>query len=175
MGNSMPNGNRRPGLISLGFSLIELLVVIAIIGVLAGIITVATSGARVKARDVMRKSDLSRLGQLLYGSACYLPQAGAGDYDIADLAPELAAKYPQAANYVSLLPKDPKTGSDTQTRYNYIVSAGAAHCALYANLENADEPVTLPSFSAPTPGGGTGVLRGAAGWNGSDKYYQIGK
>jgi prepilin-type N-terminal cleavage/methylation domain-containing protein len=67
----------------LGFSLIEILVVIGIIGVLASVVLIATSGARKKARDVKRKTDLVQMGRFLYSSSCYVPESGDGDYDLA--------------------------------------------------------------------------------------------
>jgi prepilin-type N-terminal cleavage/methylation domain-containing protein len=159
-----------------GFSLIELLVVIAIIGILAAIITIATSSARTKARDVKRKTDLATAGKFLSASSCYMPNAGAGDYDILDLIDELKLKYPQYSQYASMIPKDPRKGNSLQAYYRYAVSPDGGHCVLYANLENKEENITLPELSAPAPGGGTGILKATEnGWNGTDIYYQIGK
>jgi hypothetical protein len=101
-----------------------------------------------------------------------VPTAGVGEYDISDLTAELMVKYPQYATQLTNIPRDPSIGTQTESHYRYIVSAGGK-CALYANLEKADTPVTL-SLTAPTAGGGTGVLQGTTGGpNGSNKYFQV--
>lgn len=156
-----------------GFTLIEVLVVVAIIGILATIILILASSALPRARDAKRKTEIAQIGRFMAGS-CYMPDAGDGEYDLADLIPELRAKYSQYAEMFSNIPKDPKSGTEIRSFYMYIVSDGGVKCALYANLENKDEKVTLPLISLPTPGGGTGIFASENnGWNGSPKYFQI--
>ena len=161
-----------------GFTLVEILVVIGIIAVLATIVTVAVQPALKKARDAKRKIDLAQIGRFMAGGgSCYQPSAGPGTYDLADLFTEIMAKFPQAAAFISQVPRDPRGGSNSQTFYIYTYSvneAGQAGCILSANLENAAEPVTISGINQPTPGRGTGVLQAAApGRNGSDKYFQV--
>lgn len=159
----MPDKNK-------GFTLIEILAVIAIIGALAGLALVYFGGATAKARDGKRINDLNQIGRFL-SFGCLTPEAGAGEYDLNRLIAEYAAKYPQYASSIPKNLRDPKTGSDEASGYKYIVTADNK-CALYANLENGAAEVSLTGISEPAPGGGKGVFRGAAGWNGSDKYFQ---
>jgi len=95
-----------------GFTLIELLVVIAIIGILASIVLVSLGGARAKARDATRQSDLRQiqLAQEMYYDS-QSPTAYATGTDILVAA--------------GLLPKvleDPVTG------YDYCGEATSSEC-----------------------------------------------
>jgi len=154
------------------FTLIELLVVVGIIAILATLILFAVNGARSKARDSVRKSEISQIGQFMT-LACYVPEAGAGEYDLAEIAQELKTKYTGFERMFKRTPKDPRVGTDAQTFYRYLVVDGGADCAMYANLENKNEPVTLPDFTAPTAGGGKGVFQAAEeGWNNSNRFFQ---
>jgi prepilin-type N-terminal cleavage/methylation domain-containing protein len=154
-----------------GFTLIETLVVISIIGVLASMIITSLLGARDKARDMKRKAEISQIGRFLVVS-CYSPDAGDGDYDLMPIAEELLTKNPQYGQYLKMIPRDPKSGSDAESGYRYIVGENGTKCAIYANLENENEPATL-NIVVPTPKGGTGVFRASGnGPNGSPLYYQ---
>jgi prepilin-type N-terminal cleavage/methylation domain-containing protein len=157
-----------------GFTLIEILTAIAIIALLAGVVAVATGGARKKARDTKRQSDLAQFGRIIQ-QRCHMPDAGPGEYDLSTVVEEIKVRYPQYANVISRVPKDPKTGTDEDTGYTYLVDADGNKCAFYANLENESEEVTLESQTAPAAGGGTGVLRAPSmpGPNGTDLYLQV--
>lgn len=160
-----------------GFSMVELLVVVAILGILATVVSVAVIPLRKKGRDVKRKSEIAQIGRFFSGSGtCFVPEAGDGVYDLADLFDEVVAKNPQVAKMIKKAPQDPASESEDESLYMYEVTDGGKKCVLYANLEYdkySDDEVTLKTLTEPTPGGGNGILQASEkGWNGTGLYVQ---
>ena len=100
-----------------GFTLIELLVVIAIIGILAALIVVNLSKARVKARDAKRMSDVRELSTAV---AMYVddngtaPACGSGFGSVGQkVGQSVCLQDLVTGSYISTLPTPPSGGSET--------------------------------------------------------------
>jgi len=122
-----------------GFTLIELLVVIAIIGILASIVLVSLGGARSKARDAQRQSDIR---QVVTAQEMYY-----GDMDSYKTNVVLDGSTPAIGDYLDAL---------TDASYNWLGNTactpdGSAFCA-YATLENKGSCTTTAYFASSEKG-----------------------
>ena len=92
--------NKRKKISNEGFTLIELLVVIAIIGILAGMVLVSMNGARGKARDAKRQSDMR---QLVTAQSLYSGDNTGGFFYVSATMPTGTA----LSSYLNPVPADP--------------------------------------------------------------------
>lgn len=131
-----------------GFTLVELLVVIAIIGILAVMGITQLNGAKEKARDSRRFSDLSqiRLGLALYasGTTDIFPVPVNGfDPDFSDPAPPSGSIFSITDNpiisYISVALIDPINSAAKSLYYSYDVSADRQEYILCAHLEGGTQ------------------------------------
>lgn len=123
-----------------GFTLIELLVVIAIIGILASMVVVALGGARAKARDAARKSDLSQIKNAL---ELYYADQDPESYVVTTAKETINGTTDTLSaalldGYMKSVPADPRnTGNYV---YTYESLNSGADFELTATLENTKDP-----------------------------------
>jgi prepilin-type N-terminal cleavage/methylation domain-containing protein len=122
-----------------GFTLIELLVVIAIIGVLTGLVTFNFQQARVRARDVQRKSELGVIRDAL---EMYKNDRIPQTYPTADnIYEDDGLRIFLVSDYIkNEMPIDPVEKASPDGWQDYSYDGSGLTYTLQACLENASDP-----------------------------------
>lgn len=118
-----------------GFTLIELLVVLAIIGILTSFLLANLVGAKARARDAERKSDLRQIQ-----AALELYRADLSSYPAQPL-PNCGLPLPAPSGgtvYMQKIPCDP-LNSPPNYVYTYVQTGGGTGYTLTACLENLND------------------------------------
>ncbi len=116
-----------------GFTLVELLIVIAILAILSTLGVTNFQSARIKARDLARKSDLQTIAKSL--------EAYVNDHRSYPLTGSLpwGTAFTDPANTATIyVPKLPDNSDNT-----YYYESDGQKFTLYTNLENINDPSIL--------------------------------
>lgn len=106
-----------------GFTLIELLVVIAIIGILASVVLVSLGGARSKARDARRESDIRQISlaqEMFYDQYTHYATISSAELTGGTDGARISGTY-NIGTYLNPIPQDPGGGPDAAC--NDVVNA----------------------------------------------------
>jgi len=140
----------------MGFTLIELLVVISIISILSSFAVVSLNGARNKARDALRKADMTQMRtaiSLYYDENLKYPICGSWDDGAADFGATAqtgsicyntvlnTALTGSAKPYLDQMPKDPRNPTNNPTAdtiylYRYVGKSDGSEYALVYRIED---------------------------------------
>lgn len=130
--------------INRGFTLVELLIVIAILTILSTLGVSNFQTARLKARDVSRKTDLQTIAKSLeaYINDHRVYPSSSADGQIVCQPPGTVCAWGEPFTYGNTIYAS-ELPSDSVDSQSYIYSSNGTSYTLYAKLENPQDPAII--------------------------------